>query len=262
MAGNPGIPALFEARTFPQPQRPTLLSKACQWVRAENLVHLLINAWPVALGLAFNVDHGRGTLPFEALRFKQVVVNWIDTDVDPPPSTPELERLVDIATKRLMLALVELAWHDTVRADVANAVRLPLEQMARSHFLAADPASMSSTSSHCLARSIGRQGCPMEVCRLAVHLAFVQWLLLSDEAVRDALCGMYRLHEWEDQEEEEVGRHRLENSSADTTAAPVVGASEMQRDPLRPLLVVHDNLDCLFLRLRESPSLFASGTHS
>ena len=125
-------------RVLPQvrPRKyPTPLGHACQFVRAQNFVHLLIRVWPVAVGFA-----GKGllvrckTLPFEDLRCNDVSTTQTGDEggvVTSLPSTTTLPlvHLVDSATRRLLRALVELAWHETARPDVVAAVRVPLAQI-------------------------------------------------------------------------------------------------------------------------------------
>ena len=273
------------ARVLPQlrPYYPTVLGRACQVVRAENLVHLLIRAWEVAVGFAWKGLMSYKTLPFEDLRchvsqqtrpsmfFPHHLVDRalirlpLNLQRNVPtqtgevtlPSTPSLKHLLGSATQRLLLALVELAWHETARADVVAAVRVPISPILRTHLPALDTVSDDDSG---IAASIRCLGYPMELCREAFHLESVQQLLLSNAAVRDALCGLYRLFEWED--DETAGPSFADDRlGADPNAPAVVGGADVKLDPLRALELVHDNLDCLFLRLRKTPSLFRTTAH-
>lgn len=92
--------------------------------------------------------------------------------------------------------------------------------------------------------------------------AQVQPAMLNDSHVRNTLFGLYRLHEWEDGEAGELEPRPVDpNSDPNAAVSAVTTAgvtSSMERDPLLALELVRDNLDCLFVRLRENPSLFAA----
>ena len=120
-------------------------------------------------------------------------------------------------------------------------------------------------------------GCPMELCREAFHHESIQKVLLSDESVRDTLCGLYRLHEWEEDDkeaEDETAGPTItslaegpwwlageDSTNAAAAAAAAGDGADVKLDRLLlSLELVHDNLDCLFLRLRETPSLFRTST--
>lgn len=207
------------------------------------IVRLVIREWPVALGLISNVsvdadavddrNVSDGSLPLEVL-----------VEFDGAPNVPPyLVSLVERATQRLLLSLVELVLHETFCDGAAVfTLQRDLRSVLDAYFPAADVAS-SSTSSLALARSLRSLGCPGDLCCRAFRLKSVQQLLLNSEAVCEALCTMHRLYKWEDE----------------TLPPPDPSSHKAQ---LGALEVVTDCLDGLFLRLRESPALFPSAVAS
>jgi len=156
------------------------------------LLKLLANHYPVALGLVARrveaADAG-SSLPCEALRAPLFL-----------RPTPEVLDWVGSATQRLLRVLVELAFYDTFDRDAASAVRTSLMVILRD----IRPSSTATASSPCsgiaLARSLRMRDCPLDVCRSLFHSESIQLNLFE---WRGVLGGLYHLHVWEEEQEED-----------------------------------------------------------
>ena len=148
-------------------------------------------------------------------------------------------------------------FHETARDAVSVPIRADLATVIRAQLPAADWAS-KYTNSLSLTRSLRSAGCPADLCCRAFHHTSVQQLLLGTDhgAARELLRALYRLHAWEDGVTDDDVVQVEEESTAQLN--PVLPGDVLQL--LGTLERVSDNLDALFLRLRESPARFSTSS--
>lgn len=216
------------------------LNRLCRATRSLGLIRAYVEEWPVALGLTAQDP----SLPLPLLPCDMLSI----PDNNAPTALPELHQLVDRSTQHLLLSLVELVFHDTVRSENSDfsvvhthltwAVLGSLQESDQDPGCAATTITVPPTSrggSLALARSIRLRGCPLGLCRRAFDYSPMQRWLRSCGDIRSLLSHLCRLHTWEAE-------------SRPDPSAPI--------DQLRALVVAAESLDCLFLRLRDSPALF------
>jgi hypothetical protein len=204
----------------------TPLLDACHFIPDVNLTALLIDAWPIALCL-----RGRSRwirewcLPLEAVSQGNGV------------NSPELKNLVDRETKEIFLAFVEFVMHET-----AHRVPSPIKEHLESAIRRTLPVTLDlhhQASSFAIAQSIRSSlDYPIELCTSVLCEETTQTWLREEEQLRDLVCGLYRMNKV-------VGRAHGYGQ----------GGSSASRE-LDILQCVTDNLDCIFLHLRECVCLF------
>lgn len=219
------------------------LEYVCRHRHSTRLARLIITMWPIPLAVATPDRRGVIELLLEGL--------YRTKDVYLVPS--DLLALVERATRRLLLAMVELVFHETACDEVAVPVRADLTTVLRTQLTTAEWAS-KSTNSLALMRSLRMADCPAELCCRAFRLPSVQQLMLSADTgpFRAVLDDLYRLHRWEDGG---VAEDDMKEEEEDLPTPPDP-ARLVELSQIDALVPVNDSLDILFLRLRESPALF------
>jgi hypothetical protein len=200
----------------------TALSLSCIYCPHTPLVSFVFEQWPVAACVCYVHDYD-GELPCELLESNQ-------------DSSQDIKDLIDVETTEVTLALLEVLLLDTTWAFIPS-VQHRIQEAIRIHAPAVEL--RGQIHSYVTSEAI-RSLDPSLLASLRPGILKtdpLQQLLRESGPLCDFVSGVYSMNK--------AGRSA---SRPGTSASPV--------HQVRILETTKDNLDCLFLHLRQSPCLF------
>jgi hypothetical protein len=212
-------------RVVPRQAMYTALSLACIFCPHPPLVALLLKHWMIAVCVC----------PFDAWanRFEELPCEVLQSNQD---ASQDVRDLIDVETMEMTLALLEVLLLDTTWAFVPS-VQYRIQEAIRIHAPAVEL--RGQIHSYVTSEAI-RSLDPSLLASLRSGILKtdpLQQLLRESAPLRDFASGVYSMNK--------AGRSA---SRPGTSASPV--------HQVRILETAKDNLDCLFLHLRQSPCLF------